>query len=266
MLPGSLFEFTSRYVPAEQAQQLLALYALRQSVVPIPFSAIDDTVKWAKLKWWSEELAAEPESSARHPVLRAMQQSGARDKLENSLLLRLVSDAVMQMDELPDADTDKLYTRLSALGETDILLELALTGVEVDAQNVHSLALATGLFAVVSGFGVNYPDKIRFLPLEMLARHQISAARLQQNPPVAELVAMLTELAGAGVDAFAKGVSVSWLNNSTAVSTHLKLRWAMEARRLAWIQKNTTQIFGKAESYGPSDAWFAWKFCRRLVK
>ena len=99
MLPGSLFEFTSRYVPAEHAQQLLALYAFRQAVVPIPFSAVDDTVKWAKLKWWSEELAAEPESSARHPVLRAMQQSGARDKLENSLLLRVVSDAVMQMDD-----------------------------------------------------------------------------------------------------------------------------------------------------------------------
>jgi len=264
MPPGSLFEFTSRFVPADHRQELLSLYALRQAVAPIPFTTVDDTVKWAKLKWWSEELLAEPDSSARHPVLRAMLHSGARQKLDNKLLQRLVSDAVMQMDVLPDADIDKLYARLTALGETDILLVLALNGVEVDSRDIQSLALATGLFAVISGFGHNYQEKIQTLPLEMLARYQVSAARLQQHPPVAELAAMMTELAGAGVEAYTKGLSAPWLSNATQVSDHLRLRWVMEARRLARINRNAARLFDKPESYGPSDAWFAWRFCRRL--
>ena len=60
MQPGNVFEFTSRFLPAGKQQPLLALYALRQSVSSIPHSPVDDEVKWAKLKWWSEELVADP--------------------------------------------------------------------------------------------------------------------------------------------------------------------------------------------------------------
>lgn len=56
LLPGSVFEFTSRFLPAAKLDSLLALYALRQAVSTIPDSSTDDSVKWAKLKWWSEEI------------------------------------------------------------------------------------------------------------------------------------------------------------------------------------------------------------------
>ncbi len=78
MQAGGVFEFTSRYMPARQLEVLLPLYALRQAVTTIPFSGVDDSVKWAKLKWWSEELLADPASPGRHPVLRALQTSGGK--------------------------------------------------------------------------------------------------------------------------------------------------------------------------------------------
>lgn len=269
MPPGSLFEFTSRFVPKQRMQQLLAVYALQQALATIPLAAIDDAVKWAKLKWWSEELAAGPASPARHPVLRAMHQSGARELLDNKLLQRLVSDAVLQMDVFPDADKETLFSRLTAQGETGILLELALDEVVVDKvtlnrQNLHSLALASGLFAMLAGFGHNYPEKIRQLPLTVLARQQVSVSRLQQQPPAPELITIITQLAGDGLEAFARGLAEPWLGHAAGQATHLQLRWAMEARRMAWIHKNAARLLNKPVSWGPADAWFAWRFCRGL--
>ena len=87
MPPGSLFEFTSRFLQNDQLELLLPLYALKQAICTIPYTSVDDTVKWAKLKWWSEELLADPDSPSRHPVLRAMWQSGARAQISNAVLL-----------------------------------------------------------------------------------------------------------------------------------------------------------------------------------
>ena len=104
LLPGSVFEFTSRFLPAGKLEPLLALYALMQTIGSIPYGPADDSVKWAKLKWWSEEIVADPSESLRHPVLRALWLSGSRENLSNALLLRLVGDAISQIDAAPDGD------------------------------------------------------------------------------------------------------------------------------------------------------------------
>ena len=174
LLPGGLFEFTSRFVATPRRHQLLALYALTRSISTISSSSADDSVKWAKLKWWSEELVADPASPSRHPVLRALWQSDARIKLENSLLIRLVNDAVLQVDATPDADEVSMFQRLANQGKTAILLELALDGVQLPEQQLTSLAAASELFYMLST--VMTPPMGRGLPLDLLAKHQINTS------------------------------------------------------------------------------------------
>jgi phytoene/squalene synthetase len=270
MPPGSLFEFTSRFVPDGQLQQLMSVYALINTLSSIPLASTDDSVKWAKIKWWSEELAADPSSPARHPILRAMFHSGAREKLDISLLQRLVSDAVMQMDVLPDSDKATLFERLAVQGESDIRLELALAGVEMESLShfspgINSPGLGTGLFNMISAIRGNYRDGINFLPLDMLAQHRVSAANLQQFPPQPELLTIITQLAGFGIEAYDKGLPVP-LTTAPGLPTHLQLRWAMETRCLTRISKKPESIFGKGNDVGPSDAWFAWVYCRRASR
>ncbi len=264
MFPGSLFEFTSRFIPTARQQQLLALYALTQSVKSIPIAAVDDTVKWAKLKWWSGELAAEPASPSRHPGLRALWESGARKHWDNGLLLKLVKDAMVQTDAVPDAHEKAMFDRLAAQGETEILLELALDGVEIETQGLACLAAASGLFAMISGFFVNRRAEILCLPLNLSAKHQLMAAHFKQQPPGVELVAAVAYLAGIGVGWFAQGSSMLEASRVAPACKHLQLRWAMEARSLAKINKNAGVYLGAGIRYGPADAWFAWRFCRGL--
>ena len=260
MSPGSLFEFTSRYIPTPRQNQLLALYALTQSVGSIPVAETDDAVKWAKLKWWSEELAAEPDSPSRHPVLRALWQSGARQHLDNSLLMRLVSNAVMQIDVAPDAHEKALFERLAAEGETGILLELALDGVEIETQELSNLAAASSLFAMISGFSTDRQSGNLRLPLDLLARYQLTQTQLEQDPPGAELAGVISHLAESGIEWFSQGLS----RLDTSLGGHLQLRWAMEVRLLTRLSKNAGTNLRNGNRFGPSDAWFAWRYCRKL--
>ena len=264
MLPGSLFEFTSRYVPADQLEALLALYALKQAISTIPYSAVDDSVKWAKLKWWSEEVVAEPGSSSRHPVLRALWLSGAREKLGSALLLRLISDAIQQIDVVPESNKEAMFERFSELGATDIELELALDAAEIDAQSLGFLGAATSLFRTVSSFSANNESEATGLPLDILAKYNVSAAELEQKPYPQTLEEIIAELAGTAMDWYSRGMTGLKLSSEAGGCEHLHLRWAMENRRLSAILKDPSGFLEVDKRFGPSDAWFAWRFLRQL--
>ncbi len=262
LIPGSLFEFTSRFITAPRQHQLLALYALTRSVNSIPISSVDDAVKWTKLKWWSEELLADPASPSRHPVVRALWQSGARSRLEDGLLVRLINDAIRRIDAAPDASEDAMFKRLALQGETGILLESALDGAEISGQELANRATASELFSLVSSQLSSGHRRDLHLPLDLLARYQINATRLAQEPPPKEWLSVISHLADKGIQWFKQ--ASPGLESSMVDCRHLKLRWAMEARQLARISRRTRQLLRTGIRYGPTDAWFAWRFCRRF--
>ena len=264
LLPGSVFEFTSRFLPRAQLEPLLALYALRQAVSTIPKSPVDESVKWAKLKWWSEELVAEPGASSRHPVLRALWQSGARAQLCNSLLLRLVGDALSQIDGVPVADENAMFERQSVLGTTEIQLELALDDAEIDEKNLKLLGAASSSLRLISSFSANHLSDAPRLPLSLLAKYNLSAAQLEQKSATAELTQIITELADNALGWFAEGMSGLNINPESAACAHLQLRWAMENRRLKVIRQDACGFLEVGKYFGPADAWFAWRFVRKL--
>lgn len=268
MPPGGLFEFTSRFLKSDQLEPLLALYALKQSICNIPYTPVDDTVKWAKLKWWSEELLADPDSLSRHPVLRAMWHSGARVQVSNALLLGLISSAVMQIDAAPVSDEDGMLERFSTSGVPEIQVELALAGVEIDAQHLSFLAAASGLFRMVSSFAPGQQAEAERLPMNILAKYDVSSAQLQQDSSRTELSLVIAQLAEIALDWFSRGMTglkVALADDADAnISAHLQLRWAMEKRGLDIIRKDTGAFINEGRRYGPTDAWFAWRFLRHL--
>ncbi len=261
---GSLFEFTSRFLTANKLQPLLALYALQQAVSSIPRMPVDDAVKWAKLKWWSEELAAEPDAPSRHPVLRVLQQSGVREHLSADLLQGLVKDAVIEMDPAADNNIDAMFVRLAASGETGLLLEMALDDAAVDTENLRYLSAASGLYAYISNFSSDHWAEYQSLPLDVLAQFDVSRQSLQQQPASDELSKIIVFLANRADKWYQQGLSGLHVSGGPGACAHLQLRWAMENRRLLEIRKKAKHLLHPGKSYGPSDAWFAWRLSRRL--
>lgn len=264
LLPGSVFEFTSRFLPAGKLEPLLALYALRQAIGSIPYGPADDSVKWAKLKWWSEEIVADPGESLRHPVLRALWLSGSRENLSNALLLRLVGDAISQIDAAPDADENAMFERQAETGATEIQLELALDDAEIAPQSLNFLGAATRSFRLISSFSGNQLSQTARLPLSMLAKFNVSATQLEQASHRVELTQIISQLAENTRDWFSKGISALNIEPDSSAGTHLQLRWAMENRRLNAILKDVNGFLETVQRFGPADAWFAWRFLRKL--
>ena len=264
LIPGSVFEFTSRFLPAGRLEPLLALYALRQSVSSIPHGPVDDSVKWTKLKWWSEEFIAEPDASSRHPVLRALWQSGARAHLANPLLLRLIHDALSEIDMVPDPDENGLFERQAALGATEILLELALDDAEIDPRSLDFLGAATGSFRLISSFSANRLSEATRLPLSLLAKYNVSAQLLEQKSHTTELTQIIVQLAENALDWYSKGLSGLSIDHKASASKHLQLRLALEKRRLKVIRQDARGFLEAGKIFGPADAWFAWRFVRKL--
>lgn len=264
LIPGGLFEFTSRFLPADKLEPLLALYALRHAVGTIPQGHADDAVKMAKLMWWSEEIVADPGSSSRHPVLRALWLSGARARLDSSLLLRLVRDALAQIDSAPDSDEKAMFERLAAAGATEIQLELALEGAEIDKQSLMFLGAATSSFRFISGFSAKRTSGATRLPLSLLAKYNVSATQLEQGSNTADFTQIITQMAEYTLDWFSKGMSDLNITPAPSAGKHLQLRWAMEIRRLKAIRQDARGLLEAGINFGPVDAWFAWRFLRKL--
>ena len=264
LLPGSVFEFTSQYLPRDELDSMLAVYALNQAIASIPHDQVDDAVKWAKLKWWSEEITAPPEAPSRHPVLRALWQSGARANLDNTDLLQLVGDALSQVDEVPVSDESAMFKRQAALGGTTIQLELALEKAAISAPCQSYLGAATGMFRLITSFSINRRSDAVGLPLSILAKHNINAEQLESKAHAAILGQIVVELTETALDWYSKGLSDLQDDPQASAGRHLQLRWAMENRRLAVIKKHPEEFLKAGIRYGPSDAWFAWRFLRKL--
>ena len=61
------------------------------------------------------------------------------------------------------------------------------------------------------------------------------------------------------------GIKVTLADGAeTDVIAHFQLRWAMEKRGLEIIRKDTCSFIEKGRRFGPTDAWFAWRFLRHL--
>ena len=98
----------------------------------------------------------------------------------------------------------------------------------------------------------------------MLAKYNVSAAQLEQSSHIPELAKIITQLAEETLAWYSKGLSNLNLFPETSAFPHLQLRWAMEQRRLNAIRQDARRFLVAGERFGPADAWFAWRFLRRL--
>jgi phytoene/squalene synthetase len=264
LVTGGVFEFTSRYLSSDDLEKYLALYALVQIIRAIPGAPVDDAVKWAKLKWWSDEFAAEPDSASRHPVLRVLWSSGARNKIDSVQLQALVSVSVTQVDLAPDSDVAGLFERLAFVGAASVNLELALDDAEIEPPSLALLTAASGLLSLLSGLCLQGSPEFDRIPLSVLAEYDLNATQLQTGKHQTALAQIMSQLAGSGLDWFSKGMSALVDGPQNRVGLHLRLRWAMEKRRLEYIQNNANKCIEKGMRFGPADAWYAWRLLRKL--
>lgn len=179
-----LFRISRVFAPEGQAGRLLPLYALFAMLERLCWNRSDVEVARRKLDWWRAEcLQGEFERSA-HPVLKEFVVSGAFRSVDRGLLVPLFDSVDSRLDALPTADLAALERLCSSVAEPQLALELAVcTGGDAAASAAFAAHLPhMGLAQLFRESARSAQDgRFWWLPLNLLARHGISRAQLEQD-------------------------------------------------------------------------------------
>ena len=95
---GSSFYASFRYLPPEQRDAMVALYAFCREVDDVVDEIHDDNVARTTLAWWRTELAALYDGTPSHPVMLALKPHVARFELPQAWLAEIIDGMQMDLD------------------------------------------------------------------------------------------------------------------------------------------------------------------------
>ena len=262
-----LFRVSHVFAPPDLADRLLALHALFSVVEQICSAHSDDEVARHKLNWWRLECLHHDLNDSRHPVIRELVRTGARDGLDRQCLAGLLDGAEGRLDEPGPANAEELKTRCQQLSRPQLEMEARVCGIEErELDWSPELASCSGLMQLIrESSGENSSESYRWLPLSLRAKHGVNRDDVLHKPrsePVAEL---FTEMMNIGIEWGVEG-SRQRENHSVPRSQlrHLNALSGLNLRKLKRL-KNLSPDRHACElgRLGLGDLLAAWSSARR---
>ena len=93
---GSSFYYSFLFLPTEQRQAIIALYAFCREVDDVVDECTDEQIARTKLEWWRKEIHQLYEGEPNHPVCKALQPAIERYSLPVEHFIEIIDG--MQMD------------------------------------------------------------------------------------------------------------------------------------------------------------------------
>ena len=183
------------FAPAAQRGALFALYAFASELARVREAAREPLPGEIRLQWWSEVLRGERggEASA-NPVASALRETIARHRLDVAALLDLIEAHRFDLYDEPMQTTADLedYARRTA-GVLFALAAQILTGIDVK-ETAAPAGIAYAIAALLRAFPLHAARGQLYVPVELLARHDVHTSDMSAGPPSAGLNAALADL------------------------------------------------------------------------
>jgi 15-cis-phytoene synthase len=159
---------------------LLAAFAcLSLELGHAAFHIAEPDVATTKLRWWSEELSGLPSGRVRHPLTGLLAEHASRQGLAGSAWIAVMAGAFHQRESAPPSTLDELLTSYRRyylpLAEIEAGLFKGLNACNV----ARAAVLSRALNEVIRVPETLARDRLP-LPLDLLARHQLSRGELGQ--------------------------------------------------------------------------------------
>ena len=246
-----------RFAPPAQRALLSAFTCLSFEIAHAAFEIAETEVASSKLHWWAGELAAIATGTPRHPLSKVLADCVAIRELPEQTWAALIHAALGQRDSAPastQADLLAVYARLYA--------SLAVVEARIVAHvEVNALAQADALCRCMRET-LRLPESSGRdclpLPLDLMARHQLSRAELGQSSGARD--AALREHFASLASAM-RTIDRNGLSTRATIRLHADQRRCMAASRAA----NPLAIAGSNPDRLPlSSVWAGWRSARRL--
>ena len=183
------------FAPSQDRGALFALYAFDGELARVRDAAREPLPGEIRLQWWSEVLSGERDGEAgANPVASALLQTIARHRLDAAALIDVIEARRFDLYDEPVqtlADLEDYAKRTSSA-----LLALAakiLSGADVK-EAAEPAGIAYGIAALLRAFARHASRGQLYVPLELLARHDVQTSDVFAGQSSPGLNAALDEL------------------------------------------------------------------------
>lgn len=221
---------TSLFAPAPLRDDLIALYAFNLELARSREMVSEPALGQIRLQWWRDAIGECYEGRARrHQVVQPLAGAIERHGLSREAFDRIIDAREADFDPAPPDSIDSLVAY--AENSSGILNRLALTILGVEEAKAQQAALAVGTAWALAGTARGLRHLLmtgrRPLPVDLMARHGLSHARLESLKPEREIRGVVEELSSTalkimGKKAKATSGTVPVMLQSVLIRDHLK--------------------------------------------
>ncbi len=257
--PRGEFAGVQRFIPAVHEPQLLAFEALFCSLRDIPVSVSDPSVGLAKLGWWQKELAQAATGGSQHPVVRAMIETGALDRLDPDCFNAYLHGLMMQLHDNCLNTTAELEATLRDTAGKEAQLLMGST----PPAAMTGAACAARLLELLRALSDTDREHV-WLPMDLMARHSVSRTAGGADDSRAALVHDLAELAGQWRNA--DQVLRQCTDNKGAGCAFIALRDGLVAKRLGQAMQMPAGFLTQDHRPRFGEVLATWNRARQLLR
>jgi len=204
------------------------------------FELSDPSVRLAKSGWWAQELLAITQLQARHPLTQElMAYRGAPWVGLSAALLQTVGTG-----DQSSLDTGDALAQMMPLATATVAVEAALLGGEANAAAMRLAAVH--LLAQRLWRGQTADDAGR-VPLQLLARHQVSRSAIREGA------------AAAAIAEYARELLLAAPAQSTSAPLFRRMQWVSDRDLLARMAAGRPL----GNKPGLRSVWQLWRAARR---
>jgi len=263
-----VFRISQVFATRQTAEKLLPLYALFSAIEQICSTISDEEVARSKINWWRMEILQKLPGESLHPIVKQLTRTGAMNDLPVGSIATLLDSAESRLDSQAPADLTDLKQRCVETQQPQFELELAVCGSKSDFIGDESFNLArSGLLQLIrESEGRKEQGAYWWVPLNLLARHNVGRADLSGGSNSGEVTALMADIVTARE--FWGHESAGSFTGKSEESQNMRHFFAINAlykrqlRRLdGLIPERFPAVLNKT---GLGDLFRAWKSARAL--
>jgi phytoene synthase len=262
---GSSFYYSFRFLPPQQRQAIIALYAFCREVDDTVDEIADTDIARTKLAWWREEVQRTFHGIATHPVGLALQSALQNFNLHEEYFMEIIDGMAMDLDQFSYPEFKHLALYCHRVASVVGLLSVEIFGYEdrKTLKYAENLGLALQLTNIIRDVREDAERGRIYIPQDELQKFNVSADDLLALKSSRELINLLTFQTARAKQYYQQALQLLPESDRYTQRTGLIMAAIYEAT-LDEIEKDNFQVMQHRVSLTPlRKLWLAWRIARR---
>ncbi len=256
----------SLFTPADQRDDLLALYAFDIELARIPQLAKQQIAGEIRLQWWREAVDGSTAHEAEaNPVANALMQVVARHGLSRAALQAMIDARGSELFPEPFSTTADMLVWCDGLHAAQLRLAARILD-SARATDADALAVEAGRALGVTQLLMGFADRAAagqcIVPVETLAHHGATPGDVTAGQATPGVLAALSDLRALAHEHLARA-ELLW--RATPVSLRPAfLQLALVGPRLRLLQDSRATPYASRDVAQWRRMWRIWRFTRQI--